>query len=114
MDFTGIDGDDLPGLGLHLAASAVRGLRAMADHADAELFVRVACEGPVAARGHGLHAGQGAALHEELACGHGTGRRKAGNAGLAVSRGARAHGKRPGGPRRLAPARPTGLSAGRA
>ena len=24
MDFTGIDGDDLPGLGLHLAASAVR------------------------------------------------------------------------------------------
>ena len=82
MDFTGIDGDDLPGLGLHLAASAVRGLRAMADHADAELFVRVACEGPVAARGHGLHAGQGAALHEELACGHGTGRRKAGNAGL--------------------------------
>ncbi|MNJ74639.1 hypothetical protein D3C77_716080 [compost metagenome] len=67
MHFAGVHRDDVPGAGLDLAAAAVRDLGALAHDADAELFVRVARERMPAVRGHGLHAGEGAALHDELA-----------------------------------------------
>ena len=64
MHLAGVDGDDVARSGLDLAAAAVRNLRALADHADAVLVVRVPREGPPAARGHGLHAGKGAARQD--------------------------------------------------
>ncbi|KAG1206866.1 hypothetical protein G6F35_011120 [Rhizopus arrhizus] len=67
MDFARIDGNDVAGAGLYPAASAMRDLRARADHADAELVMRVARKGVPAARSHGLHAGERAARHDELA-----------------------------------------------
>ena len=107
MDFTGIDGDDLPGLGLHLAASAVRGLRAMADHADAELFVRVACEGPVAARGTACTPARALRCMRNWLAGMERAAGRQGTRACSIARRA-AHGKRPGGPRRLPAARPDG------
>ncbi|KAG1535654.1 hypothetical protein G6F50_015251 [Rhizopus delemar] len=67
MDVGRSDGNDVAGAGLYPAASAMRDLRARADHADAELVMRVARKGVPAARSHGLHAGERAARHDELA-----------------------------------------------
>ncbi|MNW07067.1 hypothetical protein D3C71_2035980 [compost metagenome] len=71
MDLARVDGDDVAWAGAHLAASAVRDLRALAHHANTELVMRVPRKGMAAARGHGLHAGKRAAMHQELARGHG-------------------------------------------
>ena len=114
MDFTGIDGDDLPAW----ACTWPRPLCEACAPWRITPMPNCSCEWRAkvrSLRGHGLHAGQGAALHEELACGHGTGRRKAGTRGLqyraARGRTASARAGRVGWRRRRAR---TGLSAGRA